>query len=158
MKLLPIACLLIVGFTVPTILSAQKISEKDLIGTTWKLEIDVDLALEEAERELEEEDNLLGEIILSGVSGLVEGVIDNIDIYFEFREDNELKVFVEAFGKDDVDYTYWRITRRGELLIENSEHFNTDDDGSYWVYDDGIFIQDDLDEDDDAKVFLVKMD
>ncbi len=156
MKLLPILTLFAVGIAVPSLLQAQRISEKDLVGTTWKLEIDIDQALEEAERELEEEDNFLGEIILSGVSGLVEGIVDNIEIYFEFREDNELKVYTEAFGNDDVDYTYWKITKRGELLIEDSEHFSTDG-GSYWVYDDGIFIQDELDEDDDAKVFLVKM-
>ena len=158
MKLLTILGLIAIGSFLPAKMMAQKITEDDLIGSTWKLEINVDEALEEAEREMEEEDNLLGEIILSGVSGFVEGIINNIDIYFEFQEDNEMKVYVEAFGEEDRDYTTWRITRLGEILIEDSEHFKTDKNGSYWVYDNGIFIQEDDDRDEDAKVFLVKVD
>ncbi len=158
MKILSIAILVCFGALLPSSLLAQRLTEDDLIGTTWRLEIDVDEALEEAEEEMEEEGNLLGEIILSGVSGMVRGIINNIDVYFEFREDGELKVFVEAFDEEDVDYTYWRINRRGELIIEDNEHFKTDNDG-YWVYDDGLLIHEDFDDDDDdAKVFLVKID
>lgn len=143
---------------IPFLSSAQKLKEKDLIGTTWKLVIDIEDVLEEAEEEMEEEDNFLGEVILRGVSGLVEGIIDNIDIYFEFRDDNELKIFVEAFGADDVEYTDWYVNRHGELVIEDNDHIKTDGD-SYWFMDDGILVHEDSERDrDDPKIFLSRID
>ena len=139
-------------------LAQKKLKEKDLIGTTWKLVIDVEDVLEEAEKEMEEEDNLLGEIILRGVSGLVEGIIDNIDVHFEFRDDNELKIYVEAFGSDEVEWTDWSINRHGELIIEDNDHIQTDGD-SYWFLEDGVLVHEDSGKDrDDPKIFMTRID
>lgn len=136
----------------------KKIKENDLIGTTWKLHVDIEDVLNEVEEEMEEEDNIFGEIILRGVSGLVEGILENIDIYFDFRSGNEVKVYVEAFGADEIEYTEWRINRRGELIIEDSEHFQSDVDG-YWILENGVLVlqEDDRDEG-DPDIFMVRMD
>ena len=147
--------LIIAAFNV----QAQKLKESDLIDSTWKLEINVEDALEEAKEEAEDE-SLLASVILSSVSGLVEGIMDRIDIYFEFREDNEVKVYVEAFGEDDIEYTTWEINRRGELEIGDTEHFQQDKDESTWIYDNGLLIHEDTDWEDreDPKIFLVRVD
>lgn len=156
----PTAKLILIAMVMclPFLSTAQKLKEKDLIGTTWKLVIDIEDVLAEAEEEMEEEDNILGEVILRGVSGLVEGIIDNIDIFFEFRDDNELKIYIEAFGSDDVEYTDWYINRHGELVIEDNDHIKTDGD-SYWFLEDGLLVHEDTDRDrDDPKVFLSRID
>ncbi len=157
MKSILLATAICFGAFIPATVLGQKITEKDLIGSTWKLKIDIESALEEAEEEVEEEGNIIAEVILSGVSGMVKGIINNIDVYFEFEKNNELRVYVEAFDEEDVEYTYWEINKYGELVIDDTEHFSTENDG-YWIYEDGIFVylEDDHDRD-DPKIFLVEV-
>ena len=70
--------------------SAQKkLKYSDLEGKKWKLTIDVRDAIEE---ELDDSDSFFERLVIKSVSGLVDNILDDIDIYFEFREDNELKV------------------------------------------------------------------
>lgn len=144
---------------VPFASNAQKrLKESDLIGTTWKLVIDIEDVLDEAEEEMEEEDNLLGEVILRGVSGLVEGIIENIDVHFQFRDDNEVKIYIEAFGSDEVEWTEWSINRHGELIIEDNDHIQTDGD-SFWFLEDGLLVHEDSGQDrDDPKIFMTRID
>ena len=158
MKPSPKFLLVVLVLMIPFLSSAQKLKERDLVGTTWKLHIEIEDVLAEAEEEMEEEDNILGEVILRGVSGLVEGIIDNIDIYFEFRDDHELKIYIEAFGTDDIEYTEWSINRHGELLIEDNDHIQTDGD-SYWFLEEGLLVHEDSGNDrDDPKIFMSRID
>ena len=153
MKQLPIALCLSL-FLVSLTAEAQRLREKDLVGTSWKMHIDIEQALEEAEEEMEEEDNILGEMILRGVSGVVEGIIENIDIYFDFYDNNEVRVYVDAFGAEETEYSYWEINRRGELVIEETDHFDSDG-PSYWIFDDGVLVlEDSYNDDEDAEVYL----
>jgi len=156
MKQLPIALclsLLLAAFTA----EAQKLREKDLVGTSWKLNIDIERALEEAEEEMDEEDNILGTMILRGVSGLVEGIIENIDIYMDFYDNHEVRVYVDAFGAEETEYTYWEINKRGELVIEDNEHLDSDG-PSYWIYDEGVLVlEDTYHDDEDAEVYLSRV-
>ena len=116
MKTLLSLCLLI--FLTTSLVNAQsRVRTKDLRGT-WKLEISLD---EEAESATER-------VILNAVDGL----LDEIDIYMEFRKNNELKVTVDVFGEEEVEYSEWHINEAGELLIGDSEHFQTDD--SVWMF------------------------
>ena len=86
-----LSLVLLLGFST----QAQKVQEKDVIGT-WKLVIDID---DELEEEAENADNVLEEVIIKSVSGLVSGIMDNIDIYFEFQKNNEVMITVDAFGE-----------------------------------------------------------
>jgi hypothetical protein len=153
MKQLPIAICLSLLLAAATA-EAQQLQEKDLVGTSWKLNIDIEAALEEAEREVEEEDNLLATLVLRGVSGVVEGIIENIEVYFDFEDDHEVKVYVDAFGTEEIEYTYWEINKRGELVIEDNEHFDSDG-PSYWIQDGDVLVLDDSYHDtDDANIYL----
>ena len=115
----------------------EKVDEDRLIGN-WKLVIDIE---EELEREADEEDNPFARMMIRGVSGLVEGIMDNIDIYFDFQRDGEVKILVEAFDENEIDYAKWYINRNGELIIEDLDNdkisFDNDDvwmmDGKYLV-------------------------
>lgn len=139
---------------------AQKpVKEKDLLGN-WKLIIDIEDELKEAEREVDVDDNLIEEITLKWVGGLVEGILDKIDIYMEFRPKGELKVIVEAFGERDVEYSKWSIDSKGRLFIDDTDSFSTDDD-EYWMFRDDILISYDKDEyrdDERENVYMVRLD
>lgn len=134
----------------------EKVAEKDLEGI-WELRIE--LREDFLEDEIEEEDNALARIILRSVDGFVEGILENLDIAFEFKADGRCKVYVDAFGADEIEYTEWYINRKGQLIIEDTDdvHFGNDD---YWMFEDDILVayEDGDRKDDDAFVYLVRVD
>jgi hypothetical protein len=128
-----IAALMVMGVATQ---AQQKVNEDDLVGN-WKLVIDIE---EELEREADEEDNPFAKMMIRGVSGLVEGILDNIDIYFDFQRDGEVKILVEAFDENEVDYAKWYINRNGELIIEDLDNDKIQfDDDDVWMMD-GKFL------------------
>ena len=79
-------------------------------------------------------------MMIRGVSGLVEGILDNIDIYFDFQRDGEVKILVEAFDENEIDYAKWYINRNGELIIEDLDNDKIQfDDDDVWMMD-GKFL------------------
>jgi hypothetical protein len=151
-KLTIFSLILLLGFSS----QAQKVQEKDILGT-WKLIINVD---EELDEEAEEAETLLEEIIIKSVSGLVSGVLDNIEIYFEFKRNNDVIVTVNAYGETEEDEGTWYINRRGYLVIEdiddNDDDFNISTDDDEWKLIDGLLISED--HQDDRNVYMTKVD
>ena len=135
-------------------IAQERVKEKDLIGN-WKLVIEVDEAFDDAKEELDNEESVLGRMILSSVSGFVDEILEEIDIYLEFKKGGEVEILVDAFGETETEYTKWTIDSKGRLYIEDSEHFSSDHD--YWMMKDGILI--DVSDDDTGKyVYMVNMD
>ena len=143
----------LIAFVVTASAQSRKVKEKDIIGT-WKLVIDIDS--EDLRDEIDEEDSFFGRIVLQSVAGLIDGILDGIDIELEFMKNNEVKVYVNAFGAEEVEYTDWHINRRGELLIGDTDSFQHDDD--YWVFDGDVLVAYDDDNDIDSEVYLVNID
>lgn len=115
----------------------EKVKEKVLLGN-WKLIIDIETELNEAEEEMEENDeSVIGQVVLKSVSGLVSGIIDELDIYMEFRPGGELKVTVDAFGEHETEYSKWYISKEGRLFIEDNDSFSTEE---FWMYDNGMLV------------------
>jgi len=132
----------------------KKVKYSDIAGKQWKLTIDIG---DEIEKELDDNDSFFERIVIKSVSGLVENVLDEIDIYFEFQENNRLKVSTHVFGEEESDYTSWKIVR-GALVIDDSDNFKTDSDSRWYMMDD-ILVAVDEDEDfDDVHVYLVAVD
>ena len=134
---------------------AQRVKEKDVLGT-WKLIINIE---EEMEREAEEADTMLEEVIINAVSGFVDGILDDIDIYFDFREDNEVKITVYAYDEKETEYGKWYINKRGYLEIEDVDdngHISFDNDDDEWKLIDGILVSDD--HEDDRTVYMTRVD
>jgi len=140
---------------------AQKsVKESDLKGV-WKLVIDIDK--EEIKRDIEDEDNVLAEIFAKSITSAVFGIIDEIDIRFEFLPDNRLRVETNVFGESDVEYSDWYINRDGELIIGDTDNVkvNNDDDDDYWLKDGNYLVAYDRDESDRGKtkeVYLKRVD
>lgn len=132
----------------------RKVKERELEGR-WKLVIDIDS--EDFEDELDEEDGYFARLALQSVGGFVDGVLDAIDIEFEFMRNNEVKVIVSAFGNEDIEYSDWRINRRGELLIGDTDSFSSDDD-DYWMFDGDLLVAYDDDDGMKSQVYMVNID
>ena len=105
-----VICLFMFG-SLSTVQAQSRVKERNLRGT-WKLEIELD----------KDADTAMGRIVENAVDGL----LDEIDIYMDFRKNNELVVTVNAFGEKEVEYSEWYINDAGELHIGDSDHFQTD--------------------------------
>tara|TARA_B100001245_G_C22871345_1_gene419002 strand:+ start:960 stop:1427 length:468 start_codon:yes stop_codon:yes gene_type:complete len=147
---------LIIGAIALSSNAQNKVKEKDITDKTWKLVINVDEELEEAKKEAEEEDSFLGEVIVNSVSGLVSGLLDELEIYMEFRANGEVKVTVEAFGEREIEYSEWSIDNRGRLRISDTDRFKTDDE-DYWMLEDGVLVSFEDDGELNENVYLVKI-
>lgn len=144
--------ILLLGFGV----QAQKMKEKDVLGT-WKLVISVE---DELDQEAEEADTILEEVILKSVSGLVSGVLENIDIYFEFKENNRVDITVRALGEVDEEEGSWYINKKGYLVIEDIDEDKDDDfsisSDDQWKLIDGLLVSDE--HEDDRNVYMTRVD
>lgn len=149
--------LILIGLTTyATYAQGSRVKSKDIEGKNWKLVINIDEELEEAKREAEEEDSFLGEVIVNSVSGLVSGIMDELEIYMEFRASGEVKVTVEAFGEREIEYSEWSIDSKGRLRISDTDRFQTDDD-DYWLMEDGVLISFEENGDLNENVYLVNI-
>lgn len=146
-----VAILCIISFA-----EAQKVKEKDIIGT-WKLVIDIE---EEMEEEAEDADTMLEEIFIKAVSGFVEGIMDDIEIYFEFQADNDVKITVLAYDEKETEKGTWYINKRGYLVIEDidddGDDFSISTDDDEWKLIDGILVSDEHEK--NRTVYMTRVD
>lgn len=155
MKKLLIIIGLLVGFQA-AFAQNGRVTERDLEGV-WKMKISLDDDV--FEQELDDEDNAFARLILRATGNLVEGILEEIDIELEFRGNHECRIYVSAFGEEEVEYSEWYINRKGELYIDDSNSFQMGDD-EYWLFEDGILVayEDGRPLDDDAAVYMVRID
>jgi len=132
-KLAPVVASLLVIFLLGFDLQAQKkVKERDLKGH-WKMVFDIDEDF--VEDELQNNDiPWLGKLVAEGVSGFVFSILDDIDIRMEFQKNNKLKITVNAFGEEEVEYAHWHIDSKGALILDDDEE---DDDDDIWLLDRG---------------------
>lgn len=147
-----LSLILLLGFST----QAQKVEEKDVLGT-WKLIIDIENEMDE---EADEAETLLEEVIIKSVSGLVSGVLENVEIYFEFRKRNKVIVTVDAYGDVEEDEGTWYINKRGYLVIEDidddNDDFSISADDDEWKLIDGLLVSEE--HEDDRNVYMTKVD
>ncbi len=137
-KILLLSLVLIVGFSA---VAQKSIREKDILGE-WKLVIALDE--EEILDEIEEDDDIpfFAEWIAEGAVDLAFSIIDDLDIYMDFRDNGKLKIVVEIFGEREVEYTDWYINRYDEVVIGDADIIDHDDD-DVWIYDGDRLISSD---------------
>lgn len=130
----------------PVLFAQGGLKEKDIRGE-WKLVIDI----EEELKEEQGEGNAFERMITKSVSGFVVNLIDEIDIYFDFRSNGELKIVVDVFDEREVEYEEWSINRHGELVIGDNDFSDHDT----WVLKGDKLVPEDEDEE---NVYLIRVD
>lgn len=144
--------LLLSVFVLTFSLQAQKVKEKEVLGT-WKLIIEVD---DELDKETEDAGTLLEEVLIKSVSGLVTGIIENIDIFFEFKKDHTATIVVNAYGEREVEQATWYINDNGYLEIEDDDDgIEIDANDDQWKLIDGILVSDE--HEGDRNVYMTKV-
>ena len=137
-------------------LSQSKISESSVVGT-WKMVIELDEVMEELKKEAEDSETIFAEVILKSVSGIVEGVMDRVQIYVDIKKGGKAIVRVNAFDEDgDDEDTEWYI-KNDRLYIKNTDNFDSDDKGNWYMRDGVLFLDDQDDDDDKAKIYMVRV-
>lgn len=148
--------LFITALCLTVVVQAQKVQEKDIIGT-WKLVIDIE---EEMDEEAEDADTMLEEIFIKAVSGFVGGIMDDIEIYFEFQRNNDVKITVNAYDETETETGSWFINKRGYLVIEDidddNDDFSISTDDDEWKLIDGILVSDEHEK--NRTVYMTKVD
>lgn len=139
--------------TCSIVLGQKTVKEKDILGN-WKLVIEVDDVLNEAKESLDQDDEFLGKIILSSVSGFVETILDEIEIYLEFKKGGELIINIGAFGEEGEEYSSWSIDKNGRVVISDTEKIQTDN--NFWILKDGILVN--AENDGEKYVYMVNID
>lgn len=138
----------------------ERITESKLLGT-WKMVIELDEVMAELDKEAKESETILAEVLLKSVAGVVEGVMDRVQVYIEFERGGDATLMINAFDEDtEENDTEWYI-RNGKLYIEDM-----DDDDVNWDGDDGWYMQDGVlflekdDDDDDGEpvIYMVRVD
>ena len=110
---------------VPASNAQDRVRERDLEGTVWKMEFNLK----------EEGDGAFERIILNAVDGLM----DEIDIQLEFGKRGHLSVWVDAFSRDeDEEEGDWRINRDGQLVLGDADCFSSDD--TVWMLDGDLLV------------------
>ena len=109
--------------------SQERVKEKDVKGE-WKMIIDIDF--DEIEDEMEE-DSWFGWAVAGAMSGLVEDVLDEIDIKMKFMDEGKLKITVDAYGEEEIEYGEWFINGEGQLVIIGEDEDEDEDD--VWLMD-----------------------
>jgi hypothetical protein len=150
----------IILLLVPVLLTAtgaiaQKLSDKDVIGT-WKLVIDIE---EEIKEKAEEADSELEEAITEAVSGIITSVAGNIQIEFDFKANRTAVVTVSAFGESETEQAKWWINSQGNLQIKELDdddgddiNFSTDDE---WQLQGNRLIN--VSDEQDGSVYLIRV-
>jgi hypothetical protein len=78
--------------------------------------------------------------------------MEEIDVYFKFKPEGELKVSVNAFGEKEIEYSDWTINDDGQLILGDVKQISADE--SVWMfsrgklyaysYEDGKLVRDNV--------------
>jgi hypothetical protein len=123
MKKYVLVVVLALAWTGSRAVAQSSVHAKDLKGV-WHLTFDISDRAENA-----------GEQI---VLGAVEGLLDWIDIRFEFLPDQRLKIMVDVFGEEEVEYAEWSVNERRELVLTDSGHFKAEN--TVWLFEGGRLV------------------
>jgi len=133
--LLSLVMLFVVGLG--AVSAQERVTEGRLLGE-WRMMINVENEI----RKEAEEQGFLTEMFLNGISGMVQGILDDIDIQMTFKKDGVLELVALYDGQvDDVETLSWSIDDKGHLFIDDfkNERVSIENDG-YWMWENGRLI------------------
>lgn len=139
-SLLSLALLLVLGLG--SVTAQERVTEARLLGE-WRMMINVE---EEIKKETEQE-GFLTQMFMNGISGMVQGILDNIEIQMTFKKGGVLEMVAIYDGEiDDIETLAWRINEKGQLFIDDFQNDNVkiENDG-YWMWEKGRLVSFELD-------------
>ena len=154
MKKYSLLYLLSILFVIPSF-SQQKMSPKDLYGK-WKLHIDI----KEAMKETSDDQSFVETILTSGVSEMVESILNEVVITFNFQKNNKLVLTIAITIEDtetDVENLKWTLNSKSQLIIEDIDNDQVQlQNERFWLLKNGVLINFDEQGDFQEHVYLVR--
>ena len=133
--------------------SQQKISPKDLYGQ-WKLHIDI----QEAMKEAADDRSFIENVLISGVTNMVESILNEVTITFDFQKNNELVLTIAITIEDteaEVENLKWNLNSKNQLIIEDIENDQVQiQNEGFWLLKNGVLINFDEQGDFQEHVYL----
>ena len=135
--------------------SQQKINPKDLYGQ-WKLHIDI----QEAMKEAADDRSFIENVLISGVSDIVESILNEVTVTFDFQKNNELVLTIAITIEDtetEVENLKWNLNSKNQLIIEDidNDQVQLQNEG-FWLLKNGVLINFDEQGDFQEHVYLVR--
>jgi|TARA_B110000971_G_scaffold111466_1_gene114172 archaellum component FlaF (FlaF/FlaG flagellin family) len=154
MKKYSLLCLFSILFVIPSF-SQQKINPKDLYGQ-WKLHIDI----QEAMKEAADDRSFIENVLISGVSDIVESILNEVTVTFDFQKNNELVLTIAITIEDtetEVENLKWNLNSKNQLIIEDidNDQVQLQNEG-FWLLKNGVLINFDEQGDFQEHVYLVR--
>ena len=138
MKKYSLFCLFSILFVAPSF-SQQKISPKDLYGE-WELHIDIQQAMKEASNN----NSFIENVLISGVSGMVESILNEVTVTFDFQKNNELILTIVTPIEDtttEVEKLKWNLNSKNQLIIEDIDNNQVQiQNEGFWLLKNGVLI------------------
>ncbi|WP_224488104.1 hypothetical protein [Robertkochia flava] len=121
------------------IFAQERVKEKDVLGT-WKFKIDIRDAVKEEAKDM----GFFEGMMAKAVSGMVEDIMEEIDITFDFQKNNVVYLTVVNDIEEretETEKLHWEIDEDGSIRIDDIDNDNVQiqNDG-YWVLADGKLI------------------
>lgn len=138
-------------------IAPSKTKEKDIIGK-WKFHLEISKAINEDT----DGDDDLGSIFARGIGRLVDDLVEEVDITFDFQKDNILVVTQNSRFDDDeedsVETYRWKINKKGHVITtpvkkRNKKKSVQNSDG--WKLKKGKLVP--VDEDDEEIVWMERI-
>lgn len=130
--------------------------QKDILGK-WKLHLDIS---EKIKEETKDEDDL-GALFARGIGTLVDELVEEVDITFDFQKNNILVVTQDSNFKGDkkeIETYHWKIDKKGRIITtsmdEDQISFN---DHEGWMLKNGKLVSVDKNEEIETVVWLERM-
>ena len=138
-------------------LVSNKTKEKDIIGK-WELHLNLSEAIE---KETEDEEGI-GAAIAEGIVKMVDEIIDEIDITFDFQKNNVLKITHNSdfYGKEkgSIETHHWKIDKKGRVITSSSHNKKISiNDNEGWILKKGKLVPVNHDGDIEGKVWMERI-
>ena len=149
---------IILSFLMVGSFSFSKNKEEKAILGKWKLEINLKEQLKEASEDL----NLFEKLVVRSVSGLVQGVWEDIDVTFEFKKNQQLMLYIEVDLEEketEIETLSWKIDADGKIFIADiqNEKVKISNDG-YWKLKEGKLLFYNAEDELEENIFMLKKD
>ncbi|MGB0837544.1 MAG: hypothetical protein ACPGRE_05540 [Flavobacteriaceae bacterium] len=133
-KIVLLAAFLILGQT--AVQAQSKVHEHKLKGT-WVLHIDIEKELEKEKEDM----NLMEQMIVGAVEGVVKEALESFEIQFEFKKHGVYEVIVFADDKEEREQGEYTINKNGQLVLEpiKNDNVSIDNDG-VWMFSKGRLV------------------
>lgn len=111
-------------------------------------------------KEAADDRSFIENVLISGVSDMVESILNEVTVTFDFQKNNELVLTIAITIEDtetEVENLKWNLNSKNQLIIEDidNDQVQLQNEG-FWLLKNGVLINFDEQGDFQEHVYLVR--